>query len=108
MVKLIILIPHLIILYVLGIVVGLSQLVIWIPVLFTGHYPDWGFSLTAGYVRWLIRLQAYIYGLNDAYPAFSMDAPGDVYIERPATSSRFWAIPIIGILVKYIILIPHL
>lgn len=108
LIKLIILIPHLIVLYVLGAVLGLAHLVIWIWVLFGGRYPDWGFGLTAGYIRWIFRVQAYLYGLSDAYPAFSMDAPGDVYIERPQTSSRFWAIPIIGIFVKYIILIPHL
>jgi hypothetical protein len=108
LVKLIILIPHLIILYVLGVVVGITQLVIWIWVLFGGRYPDWAFGLNAGYVRWIMRVQAYIYGLTDAYPAFSMNAPGDIQIERPESSSRFWAIPIIGILVKYIILIPHL
>jgi hypothetical protein len=107
LVKAIILIPHLIILYVLGIVLGISHLVIWIPVLFMGRYPDWAFGLNAGYVRWYFRMAYYLYGLSDAYPAFSMDAPGDVFIARPESSSRFWAIPIIGILVKYIILIPH-
>jgi hypothetical protein len=107
-VKGIILIPHFIILYVVGIVVGVSQLVIWIWVLFGGRYPDWAFGLNAGYVRWVIRIAMYVYGLTDAYPAFSLDAPGDVFIARPQSSSRFWAIPIIGVVVKYIVLIPHL
>jgi len=107
LVKGIILIPHFIILYVLGIVLGIAHLVIWIPVLFMGRYPDWAFGLNAGFVRWYLRMAYYLYGLSDAYPAFSMDAPGDVFIARPESSSRFWAIPIIGILVKYIILIPH-
>jgi uncharacterized protein DUF4389 len=107
LVKAIILIPHFIVLYVLSIVVGIAQLVIWIGVLFGGRYPDWAFGLNAGFIRWLTRLQTYLYGISDAYPAFSMDAPGDVYLERPLASSRFFAIPIIGALVKYIILIPH-
>ena len=106
-VKLIILIPHFIVLYVLGIVSALAHLIIWIPVLFTGRYPDWGFSLTAGVVRWYQRLILYLYGLSDNYPAFAMEAPGDVVVPRPESSSRFWAIPIIGIFVKFIILIPH-
>src|SRR5690242_995925 len=89
LIKLIILIPHLIVLYVLGAVIGLTQLVIWLWVLFGGRYPDWAFGLNAGYVRWIFRVQAFVYGLSDAYPAFSMDAPGDLYIERPQTSSRF-------------------
>jgi len=107
LIKYIILIPHLIILYVLGIALGLTQLVIWAWVLFGGRYPDWAFGLVGGYIRWIMRLQQYGYGLTDVYPAFSMDALGDVGIERPESSSRFWAIPIVGILVKYIILIPH-
>jgi hypothetical protein len=106
-IKAIILIPHFIVLYVLGIVVGISHLVIWIPVLFTGRYPDWGFGLNAGFLHWAMRVVLYLYGISDRYPPFSMQ-PGDgITIDRPATSSRFWAIPIIGIFVKYIILIPH-
>jgi hypothetical protein len=105
--KFIILIPHFIILYVLGLVVGILQLVIWIGVLFGGTYPDWAFGLNAGYLRWYLRFAFFLYGLTDTYPAFSMEAPGDLRIERPESSARFWAIPIIGIFVKWIILIPH-
>jgi hypothetical protein len=107
LVKAIILIPHFIVLYVLGIVVGLAHLVIWAFVLFTGQYPEWAFNLNAGVLRWWARLLLYLYGLSDDYPAFSMEAPGDIAIPRPESSSRFWAIPIVGIFVKYIILIPH-
>ncbi len=107
LVKLIILIPHFIILYVLGFVVGITQLVIWLGVLFGGRYPAWAFGLTAGYVRWIIRLSLYFYGITDEYPAFSMEAPGDIAIVAPQSSSRFWAIPFIGAFVKWIILIPH-
>jgi hypothetical protein len=108
LVKCIILIPHFIVLYVLGIVSGLAHLVIWAFVLFTGQYPEWGFNLTAGVLRWYQRLIMYLFGLTNNYPAFSMEAPGDVVIPRPESSSRFFAIPIIGALVKVILLIPHL
>jgi len=107
LVKAILLIPHAIILYVLGLVVGISHLVIWIAVLFGGRYPDWGFGLNAGYLRWVTRVTLYIYGITDAYPSFSMEAAGDISITRPESSSRFFAIPLIGILVKCILLIPH-
>jgi hypothetical protein len=106
-VKWIILIPHFIILYVLNLAVGLCLLVIWAFVLFSGRYPDWGFALVAGYLRWTTRLALYFLGISDEYPSFSMEAPGDIYIERPATSSRFFAIPLIGFLVRIILLIPH-
>jgi hypothetical protein len=107
LVKSIILIPHFIVLYVLAIVLYLAQLVIWAFVLFGGKYPDWAFSLTAGVLRWGTRLLLYFYGVSDQYPPFSMEAPGDVVISRPESSSRFFAIPIVGIFVKGIILIPH-
>jgi hypothetical protein len=106
-VKAIILIPHYVVLGVLGYVIGLCQLVIWIPVLFGGRFPAWAFGLIAGYLRWTTRATLYLYGVTDTYPAFSMDAPGDMHIERPTSSSRFWAIPFIGVFLKGIILIPH-
>lgn len=106
-VKVIILIPHFVVLYVLGIANGVAHLVIWIPVLFTGHYPEWGFNLSAGVLRWSQRLIVYLYGLSDNYPAFSMGVAGDIVIPRPEFSSRFFAIPLLGIFVKMIILIPH-
>jgi hypothetical protein len=106
--KEIILIPHFIVLVCLVIALYFAHIVIWIPVLFTGRYPDWAFGLNAGTLRWGTRVSMYFYGLTDTYPAFSMEAPGDIRIERPDSSSRFFAIPVIGILVKEIILIPHL
>jgi hypothetical protein len=107
LVKALILIPHVIILVVLGIAVGFCQLVIWIPVLFTARYPDWAYALNAGYMRWWTRITLYFYGLTDDYPAFSFDAPGDMLIQRPESSSRFFAILLIGGIVRYILLIPH-
>src|SRR5437868_3681392 len=70
-IKDIILIPHFIVLYVLGLVVGVCQLVIWIPVLFTGSYPDWAFGLVAGTTLWSVRVYSYLLGLTDRYPPFS-------------------------------------
>lgn len=107
LIKCLILIPHLIVLYVLGIAVAFAELVIWIPVLFTARYPDWAYALVAGYLRWSTRISLYFFGLTDAYPAFSFDAPGDMLIERPEMSSRFFAILIIGGIVRYVLLIPH-
>ncbi len=107
-VKGIILIPHFIVLYVLYLVVGLANLVIWIFVLATGRYPDWAFALSAGYVRWTTRVYLYLLGLSDAYPAFSFEAPGDLLIVAPPQSNRFFAIPIIGGAARLCLLIPHL
>ncbi|HEV7680429.1 MAG TPA: DUF4389 domain-containing protein [Candidatus Dormibacteraeota bacterium] len=66
------LIPHLFIIYVLGLIVGILQLVLWIPVLFTGRFPDWGRLLVGGYVRWSTRMYAFAFGLTDVYPPFEL------------------------------------
>jgi Domain of unknown function (DUF4389) len=105
--KIIILIPHAFILYVLYLVVLLAQLVIWIPVLFTARYPDWAFDLNAGLLRWYTRVSWYAFGLSDKYPEFFMQADGDLFFDRPESSNRWWAFPLFGFLVKGIILIPH-
>ncbi|HEU0169706.1 MAG TPA: DUF4389 domain-containing protein [Chloroflexota bacterium] len=75
-VKAIILIPHIVALGVLGAVVGICQLILWIPVLFTGHFPSWGRKLVGGTLAWGVRVAAYAYGLTDKYPPFSMEFAG--------------------------------
>jgi hypothetical protein len=70
--RFIMIIPHLIVLYIVGILVFLTQLVLWLIVLLTGHYPKWGYALVGGYVRWNTRLLAWIFGLTDKYPPFQL------------------------------------
>jgi hypothetical protein len=107
------LIPYTIVLLVLYLVASLCQLVIWIPVLTTGAYPAWAFRLNSGLIRYVKRSSSFLYGLTDRYPSFSLDDhPGDgdamVVFEPQQEYSRFWAIPILGIGVKYFALIPHI
>lgn len=111
--KLILLIPHLIVLSVLHGIVNVLQYILWIPVLFTGRYPDWGHLLVGGTLSWSARVGAYFYGFTDQYPAFSLSDPGtgteaQMLLQPASTASRFYAIPILGFVVKAIILIPHL
>ncbi len=116
LVKLIILIPHLLILSVLGAVAELLALVTWIPVLSGGHYPSWGYDVIGGTLRWSANVNAYLYGLTDRYPPFRLgqaaegEEPYDVDVDFnvPEEHNRLWAIPVIGIVIKLIILIPHL
>jgi hypothetical protein len=66
------LIPHFVVLYVIGAVVAVLQLGLWVPVLMTGNYPDVGHSFVGGYIRWSIRVYSYFLGLTDAYPPFRL------------------------------------
>lgn len=107
----ILLIPHFIVLAVLIAVVFVLQLVTWIPVLFTGRYPEGLYNLVSGTFRWSARVAGYYVGLTDMYPPFSLaDSPSypvRVTFDYPQQSTRGWAIPL-AIYVKELILIPHL
>lgn len=70
--KLILLIPHLIILYFLGIIGGIAAWIGYWIVLFTGTYPKGLHDFVAGTIRWQVRTTAWIYGLTDKYPPFSL------------------------------------
>jgi Domain of unknown function (DUF4389) len=73
LVKWVILIPHFLVLGVLGLVVGILQFVLWVPVLFAGQFPQWGYGFVAGCVRWNTRVMAYALGVTDQYPPFALD-----------------------------------
>jgi hypothetical protein len=92
------------------------QLVLWVWVLFDGRYPHWGHSLLGGYLAWLARVIAFGLGLTDRYPPFSLeliqvgrDGQADVSLTTapPQRSVRWWAIPLIAIWGKLLILVPH-
>jgi hypothetical protein len=111
-VKALILIPHLIVLSVLLTVVMLLQYVLWIFVLMGGRYPDWGYRFVGGTMRWSIRVSTYYYGFSDQYPPFTFDGsiPGhaDITWEEGQSANLFWAVPVLGLAVKLVILIPHI
>ena len=49
--------------------------VAWIAmwaVLFTGSYPEGMHRFNAGVMRWQVRTSAFVLGLTDKYPGFSM------------------------------------
>jgi hypothetical protein len=67
-VRILVLIPQLIILSILGMVVGLSLIVLSIPILLTGKYPGWAISLYGAMFRYGTRVSAYLLFLPVPYP----------------------------------------
>lgn len=72
--KFIILIPHLIILWFLGMISFFVSLVGFLAVLFTARYPRSLFDLLVGIFRWQMRVNSYMYSLTDKYPPFSLES----------------------------------
>lgn len=71
-VKILLIIPHIIVLYVLGLCAGIVSFIAWWAILFTGRYPKGLWDFTTGVIRWQTRVASYMYLQHDAYPPFSL------------------------------------
>ena len=67
-------IPHGIALLVLGTVAFVLLIVSAFAILFTGSYPRALFGFIEGVMRWGLRVNAYLFLLDDHYPPFSLKA----------------------------------
>jgi hypothetical protein len=71
--RLILAIPHFIVLAFVMLAWCITTIVAWFVILFTGEYPAGLYEFGVGSLRWLIRLQAYLLLLVDDYPPFAFD-----------------------------------
>jgi hypothetical protein len=72
LIKFLALFPHVVVLYVLGLIQGLLALVANLVILFTGRFPDGLFDFIVAVLRWQTRVGAFAFGLVDEYPPFSL------------------------------------
>ncbi len=93
-IKPIMLIPHFIILYILGICATLAGAIAQAVVLFTGKYPRGMFALVKVTMQWQLRMNSYFYGLTDEYPPFELD----VEDKQAAWKTLWWMIGIAVVL----------
>jgi hypothetical protein len=71
-VRMILAIPHLIVVSILAIVMYVLVLIVWIPILLTGKYPGAIANFLGGFSRYAARVAAYIMLLPVPYPPFSL------------------------------------
>ncbi len=69
--RLLLLIPHMIVLYFLQIAAGIILIISWFAIIITGKYPRSLFDFVSYYFRWCTRVNGYSYLLTDKYPPFS-------------------------------------
>jgi hypothetical protein len=72
-IRLILALPHLIVLCLLGFAWVLVTIVAWFAILFTRSYPASMMPFATGVMRWLVRVEAYLLLLVDEYPPFALD-----------------------------------
>ena len=106
LVKLVLIIPHLVVLVFLSVAVVIFTVVAFFAILFTGRYPRGIFDFNVGVLRWSWRVGYYSHSAlgTDKYPPFSLkpaDYPATLEVEYPENLSRG------RVLVKWILAIPH-
>ena len=65
-------IPHGIILWILGIAWSITAIIAWFAILFTGSYPRGLYDFAVSVFRWGIRVETYVLLMRDEYPPFSL------------------------------------
>jgi hypothetical protein len=70
--RIILAIPWIIVAYVYEIAAFFTQVVAWFALLFTGRYPEGLYNLNAGFVRYRVRVLAWLYLQTDEWPPFGI------------------------------------
>jgi hypothetical protein len=71
--RLLMALPHIVVLWALGIVWVFATVIAWLSILLRGQYPATLFEYATGVLRWSTRVEAYVLLLTDAYPPFYME-----------------------------------
>jgi hypothetical protein len=100
--RIILAIPHLIWVALYGIAAFVAVVIAWFAALFTGRVPDGLHSFIAGYLRYYVRVIAYVALLADPFPPFGASGsyPVELEIDPPVAQGR------LGVFFRYILAIP--
>jgi hypothetical protein len=71
--RLLLAIPHIIVLLFVQLAWGLTAIVSWFLILVTGEHPRALYDFGVGALRWRVRVEAYLLLLIDEYPPFSLE-----------------------------------
>jgi hypothetical protein len=85
--RLLLVIPHYIVLYALGIAAEIVAIIGWFAALFTGRLPAGLADFLVGWLRWSTRVYAYAGLLTDQYPPFTL-ADADYPVRVSAAPGR--------------------
>lgn len=109
-IRLVLLLPHLILIGILQYLGMTAAFISLWGILFTGRYPRGLFNLEVGALRWYLNTNAYQSSLFDDYPPMDLDQrpgkPLQLDVDYPDHPSRWLNLPFFP--VKYILAIPHL
>jgi hypothetical protein len=105
-------IPHLVVLWALGIVTNIWFFLGWIPILINGRVPAIAVKLLTEYIHRGARVAGYVaFLMPGGYPPLEPDAPLPTDVEFDFESleiNRLWGIPLFGFLVRILSVLPQL
>jgi hypothetical protein len=102
LIRILMVIPHLIVLWALAIAAYVVVIIGWFGALFTGQLPGFAADYLSGFLRWQTRVFGYTILLTDVYPPFTLedaDYPIRVAV-RPSRLNR------LAVLFRFFLLIP--
>lgn len=102
----ILMIPHVIIIELLGIALGVVTLLAWFTIVFAGRYPAGMLRFAIGVSRWAARVSAYGSLLTGRYPPFSLDEEED-YPVRLSVAEQVVGRKRLTTFFRCILIIPH-
>jgi hypothetical protein len=106
LVKWLLLFPHYVALWFVGLGAFFVAIYAFFAVLFTGRWPQGAFDYLVGTFRWAYRVAAYFHLMTDAYPPFTLaddpSYPVRLTVERPPRVERWRP------LVQWLLAIPYI
>ena len=108
-IRAILVIPQAIVLWVLALAIAFVTLFSWLPILINGRQAEFVYAIIGGYLRLATRVGGYVLLMTGRYPPFG---PGgehtiDLTFDENDEQNRLWGIPFVGLMVRWILLIPH-
>lgn len=113
--RLLLAIPHLLLVALYGIAAFVAVIVAWFALLVTGRWPAGLYGFVAGFMRYMTRVYAYTFLLTDAYPGFGLgedpeypvrlqlDPPRESYSRLKVLLRIFYVIP--AYIIQYVLLL---
>jgi hypothetical protein len=99
--RLVLAIPHFLVLFLLSIAFEVVVIIGWFAALFMGRLPRWAASFVGNYIKYATRVSAYASLMTDRFPPFNGTDPFPVNVEVPAAPIRRLAV-----LFRFILVIP--
>jgi hypothetical protein len=105
--RLILALPHLIIVSILGYAIAVVTLIAWVAILITGKYPQGLLSFAVNVQHWGSRSNGYMYLLTGAYPPFAL-GPDTSYPVRMTGEGVVEGRNRLTVFFRIFMIIPHL